>query len=54
VYSNLVEVRVSKGQQLQTGQAIGKVATDSDGKTAVHFELWQGDQPQDPQLWLTN
>jgi septal ring factor EnvC (AmiA/AmiB activator) len=54
VYSNLVEVRVSKGQQLQTGQAIGKVATDSDGKTAVHFELWQGDQPQDPLLWLSN
>ena len=54
VYSNLIEVRVAKGQKLQVGQEIGKAGTDSDGKTFVHFELWQGDQPQDPQPWLAN
>lgn len=40
VYSNLREVSVTKGQKVETKQAIGSVLTDDDGSKA-HFELWK-------------
>lgn len=53
VYNNLEEVYVKHGDKVTTKQAIGKIFTDdSEGKTVLHFELWKGDQVQDPQPWL--
>ncbi len=52
VYSKLETVTVSKGEKVKTGQKIGTLGTDSDGKTELHFEVWQGNQRLDPQKWL--
>lgn len=52
VYSKLETVTVQKGDKLKTGQSIGTLGTDSDGKTELHFEVWQGNQRMDPQKWL--
>jgi septal ring factor EnvC (AmiA/AmiB activator) len=53
VYDNLVQVFVKEGDKVSTKQEIGKVFTDpKDGKTQLHFEIWQADKVQNPQPWL--
>ena len=53
VYSNLEETYVKKGDKVNTKQKIGKISTDqSDSKTELHFELWQGKSLLNPMLWL--
>jgi septal ring factor EnvC (AmiA/AmiB activator) len=53
VYSNLEETYVNKGDKVTTKQRIGKIATDqSDSKTELHFELWQGKSLLNPMDWL--
>lgn len=51
LYSKLKSVNVSKGDRVETGQAIGVVET-VDGESRLHFELWEGRSPQNPALWL--
>ena len=55
VYSNLREVSVSKGQKVDTKQALGTVLTDENGSVA-HVELWkitsEGLVKVDPGPWL--
>lgn len=55
VYSNLRDVVVTKGQKLDTKQAIGTVLTDETGSKA-HLELWKvtpdGLVKVDPAQWL--
>jgi len=55
VYSNLREVSVTKGQKVETKQAVGTVITDEDGSKA-HLEIWKitadGLVKQDPGPWL--
>ena len=55
VYSNLRDVNVTKGQKLETKQAIGTVMTGDDGSVA-HLEVWKvtadGMVKLDPALWL--
>jgi septal ring factor EnvC (AmiA/AmiB activator) len=54
VYSNLKSVSVSSGQKISTKQAVGTVATNSDdGTTQLHFEIYKGQSPQNPESWLT-
>jgi murein DD-endopeptidase MepM/ murein hydrolase activator NlpD len=44
---------VKEGDKVSTKQEIGKVFTDpKDGKTQLHFEIWQADKVQNPQPWL--
>ena len=50
-YCKLKSVSVKTGQTISTGQAIGTVDTIS-GETQMHFELWQGTSPQNPESWL--
>lgn len=50
-YCKLGSVSVKAGDKVKTGQAIGKVDTIS-GETELHFQLWKGRAPQDPELWL--
>ncbi len=50
-YCKLKSVAVKSGQTVTTGQAIGTVDTIS-GETQMHFELWKGTSPQNPESWL--
>ena len=34
------------------GDKIGKVFTDNEGITELHFEVWQDEDTVDPQIWL--
>ena len=52
VYSNLKEVYVDKDDKLKMGDKIGKVFTDNEGITELHFEVWQDEDTVDPQIWL--
>lgn len=52
VYSNLDEVFVVQGQQIETKQLIGKIHTNLKGKTELHFEVWKGKEIQNPESWI--
>jgi septal ring factor EnvC (AmiA/AmiB activator) len=56
VYAKLSDVKVKKGQELNTGDVIGTIFTDDDGISELHFELWQskenGTNKLNPELWL--
>ncbi len=55
VYSNLDMVSVKRGDRINTRQDIGRVHTDkAEGKTTLHFEVWQGKSLLNPELWLTD
>ncbi|MFY0689653.1 MAG: peptidoglycan DD-metalloendopeptidase family protein [Cyclobacteriaceae bacterium] len=54
VYSKLKEVNVKKGQILRSSEVIGKVHTNADGISEVHFEVWKDTQKLDPEKWLIN
>ena len=50
-YCKLKDVKVKIGDKLKTGDVIGSVDTISD-ETQLHFQLWSGTSPQDPEKWL--
>lgn len=50
-YCKLGSVRVKAGEKVKTGQVLGKVETIG-GETELHFQLWEGRSPKDPELWL--
>ena len=50
-YCKLGSVAVKAGDKVKTGQVLGHVALGLDD-IQVHFQLWQGRQPQDPEKWL--
>lgn len=53
VYSNLSQVFVKSGDEVETKQELGVVYTDiSNKKTELHFELWQGKSLQNPASWV--
>ena len=52
MYSNLDKVYVKKGDEVDTKEDIASILTDENGKTELHFEIWQGNQKQDPSLWI--
>lgn len=52
LYSNLSTVKVKKGQEVVLGQKLGLIKTDDEGKTEIHFELWKGNEKQNPAYWL--
>lgn len=51
-YSNLSSVSVSKGQDVRTGQSIGKVAANFDGVGAMDFFMSNEKGDMDPEKWL--
>jgi septal ring factor EnvC (AmiA/AmiB activator) len=53
MYSNLSRVYVSKGDELEIQEDIGKIKTDENGKTELHFEIWKGNSKQNPSLWIS-
>lgn len=56
VYAKLSDVKVQKGETINTGDTIGTIFTDDDGISELHFELWQsqenGTNKLNPELWL--
>ncbi|MBU3713654.1 MAG: M23 family metallopeptidase, partial [Ferruginibacter sp.] len=51
-YSNLSGVVVQKGQQIRTGQVLGKVAPNFDGVGAIDFYISNEGGNSDPEKWL--
>ncbi|MCQ2184552.1 MAG: peptidoglycan DD-metalloendopeptidase family protein [Bacteroidales bacterium] len=51
LYSKMKTVFVTAGDKVGTGKKIGIVDT-LEGTTEIHFELWKGQTPQNPELWL--
>ncbi|MDL2231198.1 peptidoglycan DD-metalloendopeptidase family protein [Porphyromonadaceae bacterium OttesenSCG-928-L07] len=52
VYSNLIDVRVKKGQTVDTKETIGKVAYDEDKGSIINFQVWHNTEKQNPEFWL--
>lgn len=50
-YCKLRDVRVGTGDKVKVGDVLGSVDTIS-GETQLHFQLWSGTNPQDPEMWL--
>ncbi len=50
-YCKLGSVAVKSGDKVKTGQVLGHVAAGMDD-IQVHFQLWKGREPQDPEKWL--
>ncbi|MDD6253181.1 MAG: peptidoglycan DD-metalloendopeptidase family protein [Bacteroidales bacterium] len=50
-YCKLGSVTVKAGDKIKTGDIIGTVDT-IDNMTQLHFQIWQGTKPQNPELWL--
>lgn len=50
-YCKLGSVAVKAGDKVRTGQKIGTVDTIN-GQTQLHFQVWQGSKPQNPETWL--
>lgn len=51
-YSNLSGVTVQRGQEVTTGQVIGKVAANFDGVGAIDFYMSNESSNFDPERWL--
>ena len=51
-YSNITGVSVQKGQQVKTGQVLGKVAANFDGVGAIDFYISNESSNFDPEKWL--
>ncbi|MFA5470389.1 MAG: peptidoglycan DD-metalloendopeptidase family protein [Bacteroidales bacterium] len=54
VYSNLEDVRVKLGDQVKTGELLGKVFVDKQqaNQTILHFQIWEDTQRLNPELWI--
>jgi len=56
VYAKLKEVYVKKGSDISAGQTLGKIYTDKNGISELHFELWQSTSSStkklNPEQWL--
>ena len=50
-YCKLESISVKSGDKVKAGQALGIVDT-IDGQTQLHFQIWKGVEPQDPEKWL--
>lgn len=50
-YCKLKSVNVKAGQKVDTKDVIGTIDTIN-GDTQLHFEVWKGTKPQNPELWL--
>ncbi|MEO7445853.1 MAG: peptidoglycan DD-metalloendopeptidase family protein [Ferruginibacter sp.] len=53
-YSNLSSASVNRGQDVRTGQVIGRVAANFDGVGAIDFYMSNESSNFDPERWLRN
>lgn len=52
IYRNLSKVYVQKGDAIETGDEIGEVATDTNGKTTLKFSIFMDSKSVNPSYWL--
>lgn len=54
IYCNLSEIYVKVNDKVKTGQALGRIYTDSEAgnATILHFEIWKERSKQNPMGWL--
>ncbi len=54
VYSNLEEVYVQQGANVETKQVLGKIFSDQSAgnKTILKFQVWKENQKLDPEDWI--
>lgn len=52
VYCNLSSASVRRGQQVDTRQVIGTIATDASGNATLHFQLRKETAKLNPEAWL--
>ncbi len=52
LYARLKEVNVHRGQQLATSDVVGSVYTDSNGVSALQFQIWRNSEKLNPEPWL--
>ena len=53
VYSGMSEVSVNVGEKVLTKEKLGVVLNnETEGKTELHFEIWEGYNKHDPSKWL--
>lgn len=50
-YCKLGSVSVKAGDKIRTGHVVGTVDTIG-GETQLHFQIWSGRTPQNPETWL--
>lgn len=51
-YAKLKSVTVKSGQKLKAKEIIGEVFTNDDDLTELQFQIWKGNEKQDPEIWL--
>ncbi|MBQ2112505.1 MAG: peptidoglycan DD-metalloendopeptidase family protein [Bacteroidales bacterium] len=51
LYCKMKGIVVKAGDKVKTGQTIGTIDTIN-GQTQLHFEVWKGKSPQNPEHWL--
>ena len=51
LYCKLQSLNVSEGDSVKTSDVIGSVDTIG-GQTQLHFEVWKGASPQNPEIWM--
>ena len=52
VYARLKSVNVKQGQIVGTGDSLGFVYTDKEGKSEVQFQVWKENVKLNPEQWL--
>ena len=51
LYCKMKNISVREGDKVKTGQELGTIDTIN-GQTQLHFEVWKGSTPQNPETWL--
>ena len=51
LYCKMKGLSVKAGDKVKTGQVLGTIDTIN-GQTQLHFEVWKGKTPQNPEQWL--
>lgn len=52
VYTNLSNVFVSAGNKVKTKQSIGIIHTNTEDVTEINFQVWKGNNRQNPSTWI--
>ncbi|GIJ93695.1 peptidase M23 [Capnocytophaga stomatis] len=52
IYYNLTDVYVKKGDKVKTKESLGKIFTDSNGKTEMKFFLYKNTTRLNPEYWI--
>lgn len=52
VYTNLSSVFVSSGNKVKTKQSIGTIHTNTEDVTEINFQVWKGNNRQNPSTWI--